>query len=65
MQWIETGPWWLAVNSPELADVDDVTWCIWRVEAQSMSGTIIADVAQRFSLMSACADPWRMIRVLD
>ena len=71
MQWIEIGPWWQSFANTfyqrEFADVDaaDVTWYIWRIEAQSMAGTVIADVAQRFSVFSAAADPWRLIRVMD
>lgn len=71
MQWVESGPWWRSISQSfftgEFADVDatDITWHIWRVEAQSMAGVLVGDVAQRVSLLSASADPWRMIRVLD
>lgn len=71
MHWVESGPWWQSISQSffagEFADADavDVTWHIWRVEAQSMGGVLLGDVAQRVSLFSSSADPWRMIRVLD
>ena len=71
MHWVESGPWWHSISQSffagEFADADagDVTWHIWRVEAQSMGGILVGDLAQRVSLLSASADPWRMIRVLD
>ena len=71
MYWIESGPWWQSLSSTfyraALADVDDkdVTWQIWRVEARSMAGVIIGDLAYRQSLTSSVVDPWRMIRVVD
>ncbi len=71
MHWVESGPWWQNLSrsffTGEFADADagDVTWHIWRVEAQSMGGILLADVAQRVSLFSSSSDPWRMIRVLD
>jgi hypothetical protein len=71
MYWIETGPWWQSLSTTfyraALADVDDkdVTWRIWRVEARSMAGVIIGDLAYRESLTSSVVDPWRMIRVVD
>jgi hypothetical protein len=71
MHWIETGPWWQSLAQTfyraQLADVDsnDVTWRIWRVEARSMAGVIVGDLAYRESLTSSVVDPWRMIRVVD
>jgi len=71
MHWVEVGPWWQALSQAfvqgTFCDVDsrDVTWHIWRVEARSMAGSLLGDIAQRVSLTSASVDPWRMIRVLD
>lgn len=68
MHWVEAGPWWQAVRDlADFCEPDDLdaTWQIWRVEARSVVGTLIGDLAQRVSLTSASAYPWRMIRVFD
>ena len=47
MHWVESGPWWQSISqsffSGEFADADagDVTWHIWRIEAQSMAGILV------------------------
>lgn len=68
MQWVEAGPWWRSMRElAVLADVDDldVSWRVWRVEAQSSTGILVGDLAQRVSLTSASAYPWRLIRIFD
>lgn len=69
MQWIETGPWWQSFartfyrRNTQDVELSHATWRIWRIEAQSMAGVVVADVAQRLSLN--VEDPWRLIRVMD
>lgn len=70
MHWIESGPWWIALRgdfASEFADADsaDITWRIWRVEANSAHGKLVADIAFRESLTSSSAFPWRLIRIFD
>lgn len=68
MQWVEAGPWWRSLRElAVLADVDDleVSWRLWRVEAQSSAGMLVCDLAQRVCLTSTSAYPWRLIRVFD
>lgn len=70
MHWVEAGPWWRSLAAGlawEFADADDfdVTWHIWRLEAQSQAGSLLGDVVYRESLSSSSAYPWRLIRVLD
>ncbi|MEY3408082.1 MAG: hypothetical protein RL038_1143 [Actinomycetota bacterium] len=67
MHWVEVGPWWRSsvTGNTTFADVDDVTWRIWRIEAVSISGAIVADIAYRESLTSSSAFPWRLIRIFD
>jgi hypothetical protein len=65
MFWVEVGPWWKSTT--EFADSDgaEITWRIWRIEAKSESGAVVADIAFRDSLTSSSAYPWRLIRVFD
>lgn len=59
MYWIDVEPWW------QHEFEHDVTWHIWRVEAQSSTQCVILDVAYRDSLLSGNAFPWRIVRMFD
>jgi hypothetical protein len=69
MQWIETGPWWKSFaqtfyrRSSTDVETSQATWHMWRIEARSMAGVVIADVAQHLTISTS--DSWRLIRVID
>ena len=68
MHWVESGAWWQALRgSAALFDPTDfdVTWHIWRVEARSVVGGLVGDLALRVSTTSTTACPWRLVRVFD
>ena len=59
LYWIAVEPWW------QHEFEHDVTWHIWRVEAESSTQSVILDVAYRESFLSGNAFPWRIVRMFD